>query len=51
MASALDGEEERSEALAKFMAGGKVFPEPEGTDNSMGQSLGGHCVDTEVSGE
>lgn len=35
MASALDGEKKRNEALAKFRAGRKVFPEPERTDDSV----------------
>jgi len=34
---ALDGEEERGGALARFGAGGKVFPELEGIGDSEGE--------------
>ena len=55
---ALDGEEERGGALARFGAGGKVFPELEGIGDSAGEysgrstgrSLSGRCLDTEISG-
>lgn len=56
---ALDGEEERGGAFARFGAGGKVFVELEGTGDSggewsgrsAGRSLSGRCLDVEISGE
>jgi hypothetical protein len=56
---ALDGEEERGGAFAKFGAGGNVFAELEGIGDSEGEesgrsterSLSGRCLDIEISGK
>ena len=55
---ALDGEDERGGAFARFGIGGKVVAELEGiaysagecSSRSTGRSLSGRCLDIEISG-